>query len=68
MARYRLHLTGWASPCVVEVGAPSTRQLAEDMARQRFLCGLLIEEGGQPIDPPVEVVAPLHQIRLIASA
>jgi hypothetical protein len=67
MGRYKLHLIGGAPACILEVDALSTRELGEDLVRRRFIVGILVEEGGQTVDPPVEVLAPLHQIRLVAA-
>jgi hypothetical protein len=65
---FEIHLTGGGPPCVVKLEANHMWEVGEQLVRHRFLTGLLVEEGGQPIEPPREVLTPAQQIRLVAAA
>lgn len=68
MCLVSVFLVGVSAPKVIDVGdCKSLNEVGDLLARRRFLCGLLQEEGGQTVEPPVQIVVPLHRVHLLAA-
>lgn len=67
MARFKIHLVGCASTCMVEVDASNVHEFGEQLIRHRFFTGLLVEENGQGVEPPVDILVPLQRVQLVAA-
>lgn len=66
MGRFRVTLSRASSSIGIETDHCDLEGLGLSLQRERFLVGVLIEEGGQTLSPPVRVLLPVHRIDLVS--
>ncbi len=66
MARFQLHISDSVNALVIRAHADTLDELGRDLIRNRFLSATLLEEGGNILPEPREILVPLHRVKLVA--
>jgi hypothetical protein len=66
MAAFRINLIGCPAALIVEAPARDLTDLVASALGHRFICGVLVSEGGDAIEPPLDVLVPLSRVQLVA--